>query len=212
MRSSMPNHPHYTRKGKLSPTELRAFRARLKSLQKQGLVRDDLTISSARPFNISGGKTLAEIVNKSFEPPKPTPVKLTKSNLLPAKKPIELRELPDSPVTHKTFTKALNDIEKDAPALNKLKKSDEYFTFRIYGNDSLIPFRDMESLLDYLNKYRNDKGAFHKPKWNTEVTGNIQIMRFTGSTAQWQDKRKTRKPKPDREKRAKKQAERRRRK
>ena len=182
-----PKIPHYTRKGKLSAAELRAFRSRVSELKKQGLIRKGLPASSARPYNISGGKTLAEIVNKSFEPPKP--------KLLKARAPFKVVNLSDEVPSlkrhFKSLTKELEYLEAHAAEIDKLKKDDEYWTFRIFNTDSMAPYSNIDLLLEDLLKYRSIPGhPFNSRFEGQEILGSLKIMRWNGGATEWQQKRK----------------------
>lgn len=199
---SAPRSPHYTNKGKLTSAELRAFRSRVSELKKQGLIRQGLSARSARPYMVSRGKTLAEIVNKSYEPPKP--------KLLRAKSPISIvdidKERPELKRHFKTLSSQLRYLENHADEIDSLKKPDEYFTFRIHGTDSRTPYKSIEQLLQEFQKYRGIKGQ--------EILGSLQIIRWNETSDQnfatkWQRIRKVRKPNPVQ---AAKRAQRRRRK
>jgi len=204
--------PHYTRKGKLSSSELKAFRSRVSELKKQGLVKSTVKVGSARPYQLSGDKTLAEIVNKSYEP-----------KLARAGSPLTITDLrkaiPSLPEKEfSTMSSTLNYLEAHADEIDKLKRPEDYFAFQIDTSrgvaDSMIPFRDIGSMMAEINKYRNVPGhAFNKRfgSAHNNITGPIKIVRFTGTAKQYVNTRKFR-PVKHNPKKAAKQAERRRKK
>lgn len=179
-----------TARKKLTSTELREFRSKISTLKKQGLIKPSLDARSARPFFISRGKTLAEIVNKEssrlskLTESVPAATKAQKDlgdlNLLPLNRAVSVR---DFPVPAKTLPKFLNEISTRSPELGKLKRKGERFAFSIDGNRSYQLYDDLDDLAEALEKYESFMTA--TPSDNRKLYDVLKIVRWNKTRKEW---------------------------
>jgi hypothetical protein len=163
---------------RLSPSELKQFRAYVSQLKKRGLIRKGISAKTARPVQISGGKTLQEIVNKSLKtiPPKEAP------KLLPIRTPISVR---DFPVKHKSLALVLSDLEANAKEINALKRPGEYFAWEVDGIKSYGIFADIELLARELGESAGIQQLFHKRSQGTTFINKLKIVRWNKRAKDW---------------------------
>lgn len=182
----MASLPRYSRKSKLSPSELRTFRSAVASLKKKGLIKGKVDAKSAQPYFVRGGKTLAEQVNashKQISPKKPLPSKLATANKL-----FSIRDLPHK---HKSLAGLIRDLEENASSLDKLKKRDEVWAFQIAGANSLRTFDSIDLLLEMFHYPRdNPYAGIRGPKSKKDadfIYDKLKLVRWTKTNREWKE-------------------------
>lgn len=166
----------------LSGSELKRFRHAVSELKKQGLIKRSIAAGSARPYFLSEGKTLREIVNKhasSLQPLKSAP---KKPPLAPLSKPISVREFPHK---HKSLAGVFSDLKKNSAEINKLKKPDEKFGFQIDGIRSYAIYSDIEDLIERLEDSGGIQQVLKKRQDSQELFSKLKIVRWNQSAKLW---------------------------
>lgn len=173
--------PRYSRKSKLSPSELRTFRSAVASLKKQGLIKGKVDARTAQPFFLRGGKTLAEQVNAASKKV------VLPSVLKPANKLFTLRNLPGK--KYKSLAQLVKDIEENGASFDKLKHRDEKWAFQINGSNSLKTYENIDQLLEMFHYPRDNPftGIRHTstPENSEFIFDNLKLVRWTKTNREW---------------------------
>lgn len=170
---------------RLSASELKEFRSEVSRLKKSGLIKKTVNARQARPYQLSNGKTLREIVNANTE-------------LGPSK--FYVRDLP---IERKSLSAVFNDIEKDpalAARINAMKKPSEKFAFEIDGTRSRQLFDDIQDVIDLAFKYghfdggvggqpgpHGSKDVFHNRRKSIALYNSLKLVRWDKGKRAWRD-------------------------
>lgn len=175
----------YTSHGKLSSAELKEFRAKVAALKKAGKLpasRSKTNPRTARPSMKRGGKTLAEIVNKTRLPKKPP--------LAPLGKALSIR---DFPTKHKSLAGVLKDLEEHGDEINALKRPDENFAFQIDGIRSYAVFGSIQQFARSLAESAGIQQVLKKRQDSQELYNSLKIVRWNKTAKEWKPKAQKRK-------------------
>jgi len=181
----LANIPRFTSRKKLSPEALKEFRSLVSQAKRKGLIRSGISAKTARPSFISGGKTLAEILNKNSERLKPYIHPPIRTKLLD--KPIAVRDLP---IKRKSLAAFFNELERKpelAADINAMKRPGERFGFTIDGTRSITTFPNIEFLVDHF-KYEGKRAQFdiyHKHQKSVNLFNKIKLVRWKDGTPEW---------------------------
>lgn len=86
------------------------------------------------------------------------------------------------PIEYNSIKQYVKKVHADQKALNKMKRKNEYFAFRFYGNNSSEIYADIQDLFDYWMTYEEvEKGVKDKVK-GAEVIKNLEIIRVQRPT------------------------------
>jgi hypothetical protein len=184
----------------LSGAELKSFRSHVSALKKQGKIKASIDARSARPYFLSGGKTLQEIVNKNVSKTENIPSRAK------ARSPFLLRDAPG--IKQKGLAAIFNQIEKDPALLARieaLKKPGERWAFEIDGTPSMHAYPDLELLIEDTFKYTGTKASqsiYSKRDKSARLGSRLKLIRWDGSDFSWQDTRSAKLAKLPKKKRA----------
>lgn len=98
------------------------------------------------------------------------------------------------PIKEEKLEKFFNEIVKKERAIDKMKRSDAYFAFRFYGNDSRYVYKNIGNLVDDLRNYKSVKAAKKSKdaEMMQDIYRNIEIVKVNRKR-NWFDA-----PKPER--------------
>jgi hypothetical protein len=125
-----------------SKNELAEFRNYVAQLKRTGKITSKVSARNARPANISGGKTFAEIVNVNREALKPFVPKFR----LPKQTPFLLTDLPGLKAT--TFSGVLEEIAADPKKYDALIDPNDRIAAVIEGTGTTIFYRTLSELAE----------------------------------------------------------------
>jgi hypothetical protein len=170
----------FSSKKPLDKSDLKEFRYYVAQLKQKKLT--SRAARSARPYFISDGKTLAELVNKNASKLKPYSPPVPKQSKLPLRRPISVR---DFPVKHNSLAGVLRDLDENSAAINKLKNSDEKFAFEIDGIRSYAIFYDIKDLSEYLSESAGIQQVLQKRTKSQELFKALKIVRWNKTATEW---------------------------
>lgn len=87
------------------------------------------------------------------------------------------------PIPFENLNKYLADIEKDKALINSMKRKNEYFGFKFFGNNSSTLYSDIAFLIEDLARYSAVQDAKSRIK-QQEIYRNLEIVRVAHS-ANW---------------------------
>lgn len=100
------------------------------------------------------------------------------------------------PIKEEKLEKFFNEIVKKEKTIDKMKRSDAYFAFRFYGNDSRYVYRNISTLVDDLRNYKSVKAA--KKSKNVaemqDIYRNIEIVKVNRKRNWFEAMKPERKP------------------
>lgn len=149
-----------------SKLELVEFRNYVAQLKKQGKITSKVSARNARPANVSGGKTFAEIVNSNRDDLKPYVSKFK----LPKQTPFNVRDIPG--LEGLTLAQSLKELEDNPQKYDRLIEPGDRVAVEIDGTGSRVFYSDVSALAEELRHYKpftEQNGA----KFN-----RVQIIRF----------------------------------
>lgn len=161
-----------------TPNELAEFRHYVSQLKKQGKIPDSLRkgakavdARTARPRDLRGGKTLAEIVNAAR--PNLTPF-VSKKKLIP-EAPYRLI---DMPLEHSDLATVLRELEDDPKKFDYLLEPGDRWVVRIYGTDSLRFYKNLGDWAFRMNDSSQVEQLFSKHGEAKDLLDHVQISRW----------------------------------
>lgn len=90
------------------------------------------------------------------------------------------------PVEYHNIRQYLRDIKRDHKTINKMKRDNEYFGIRFYGNHRGNFYRDIEDLITDLEKYESVVNSTSKIS-QEEIFENLEIVRIgVRATRKWE--------------------------
>jgi hypothetical protein len=87
------------------------------------------------------------------------------------------------PIPFQNLTQYLNDIQKDKARINRMKRRNEYFGFKFFGNNSSSLYQDIGHAIEDLARYSAVVAATSRIK-QQEIYRNLEIVRVARS-ANW---------------------------
>lgn len=87
------------------------------------------------------------------------------------------------PIPFQNLNQYLTDIQKDAARINKMKRRNEYFGFKFFGNNSSTLYSDISFAIEDLARYSAVVAATSRIK-QQEIYRNLEIVRVSRS-ANW---------------------------
>jgi len=87
------------------------------------------------------------------------------------------------PIPFQNLTQYLNDIQKDKARINAMKRRNEYFGFKFFGNNSSALYQDIGHAIEDLARYSAVAAANTRIK-QQEIYRNLEIVRVARS-ANW---------------------------
>lgn len=162
----------------LSIQELRTFRSLVSRLKKQGIIKG-VDARSARPYFVRGGKTLAEIVNKyagKLPPPRPP------SDLKRIGQPLSFRDIG---LKSKSLAGALNELDKNYQAFEKLKKPGEHWAVQIDGIRSYMTYSDLGLFAQEMKESGGIQQVLRKRADSQEIFSSLRLVRWNKSADEW---------------------------
>ena len=155
-------------------------------MKKAGKLPSKTDPKVAQPYFVRGGKTLAEIVNKANEPPKPKAPKLN-----PLAKPISIR---DFPIKHKSLAGVLKELEENAADIDKLKRPGEKWAFQVDGIRSYRTFEDIGLFVQEMLDSAGIQQVLKKRQASQELYNSLKLVRWNKTATEWKPKMQHRKP------------------
>jgi hypothetical protein len=195
----------------MAKSDLRKFRHDISQLKKRGLISKEVDARSVKPT--SHFHKLINRFDDVLSG-KATPVKLSKSEtknlkaagydvykgkvLFPhsAGEKISVQkghakvrqangvERVTIPIPYHQLEDYLEKIETNAETIDNMKRDDEYFAFKFYGNRSVSKYGDIGLLLEDLRQYKDTQQAIRSGKARdmSEIYRNLEIVRLKRST------------------------------
>lgn len=208
MAVTMQNPPHLTEckladfirkfSSKKTPNkvELAEFRNYVSQLKKQGKIPAGLkrgskpvNAATARPRDLRGGKTLAEIVNANKASLKP----FTSKRKLTPELPFNLIDLP---LEHSDLAGILRELEDDPKKFNYLIEPGDRFAFEIEGTGGLHFYSDLGVMANELLDSDGIQNLFDKRADSQHLLRSLKIVRWPKrkNKAAYLKQRKVRRP------------------
>lgn len=88
------------------------------------------------------------------------------------------------PIEFHNLNQWFRDVRADAPRINRMKRNNEYFGFRYFGNNSSELFADIDDLIERLAGYEASIDANTRIK-QQQVYKNIEIVKL-GRRTEWE--------------------------
>lgn len=88
------------------------------------------------------------------------------------------------PVPFSNLDKFLRDIQTNAKTINAMKRRNEYFGFRFFGNNSSQIYTNVQALIDDLAAYQSVMAANTRAK-QQQIYQNLEIVRI-GTPDDWE--------------------------
>lgn len=189
----------------MAPTDIRKFRHNIAALKKRGLITgvdarsvkptkrltnlidrfDDVLSGKATPVKLSKSET-ANMKAAGYETYKGKVIFPHSANEkvgvshghAKLRQPSGVEQV-TIPVPYHKLDTYLRDLKKNDKAIDAMKKRDEYFAFRFYGHQSNAIYRNIDLLIDDLERYEAIEEARQsgKAKDMNEVYRNLEIVK-----------------------------------
>lgn len=170
-----------------SKNELAEFRNYVAQLKKSGKITSKVSARNARPANISGGKTFAEIVNAARE----TLVPFVPKFKLPKQAPYSLSDLPGLRSTN--LADALHEIAENPKKFDDLLDPEDRIAMEIEGTGTLSFYRTLSLMAEEFERYSFLNDSNQK---QAAVFRSLKVVRWPAnkSKADWLRVRPINKP------------------
>jgi DNA primase len=160
----------FSSKKNLKPLELKEFRNYVSQLKKQGKIKGSIDARTARPARLSGGKTLAEIVNAN----RPSLKQFTPAFKLPKQTPYKLLDLPG--LKGKTLHEVLHEIAENPQRYDSALEPGDRIAMEIEGSGTLNFYSDLSTMAEEFEHYKtfteSDAGE------QKELLASLKIVRW----------------------------------